>query len=130
MLVKIEAYFDGQNWRARSTGVSAFIQGATFDELLENIKEALTLRFEEKLNQGETLQVSVLSVLMEMEVRGMLQPHKPRGSTIPLSDEEIQRRKQLLERILKKRNELPSLGMTTADLVHLARQGLEYYDET
>ena len=47
MLVKIEAYHDGEFWCARGIGESIFTQGKTFDELIENIKEAVALHFEE-----------------------------------------------------------------------------------
>jgi predicted RNase H-like HicB family nuclease len=47
MIVKIEAYHDGEFWCARGIGEDIFTQGATFDELIENIKEAVTLHFEE-----------------------------------------------------------------------------------
>ncbi|MHA2643035.1 MAG: type II toxin-antitoxin system HicB family antitoxin [bacterium JZ-2024 1] len=47
MLVKIEAYHDGEFWCARGIGQDIFTQGSTFDELIENIKEAVALHFEE-----------------------------------------------------------------------------------
>ncbi|MGH7800450.1 MAG: type II toxin-antitoxin system HicB family antitoxin [Thermodesulfobacteriota bacterium] len=46
MLVKIEAYHDGEFWCARGIGEDIFTQGETFDELIENIKEAVALHFE------------------------------------------------------------------------------------
>ena len=46
MLVKIEAYHDGEFWCARGIGESIFTQGQTLDELIENIKEAVALHFE------------------------------------------------------------------------------------
>ena len=46
MLVKIEAYHDGEFWCARGISESIFTQGQTFDELIENIKEAVALHFE------------------------------------------------------------------------------------
>ncbi len=46
MLVKIEAYHDGEFWCARGIGEDVFTQGETFDELIENIKEAVALHFE------------------------------------------------------------------------------------
>ncbi len=46
MLVKIEAYHDGEFWCARGIGEAIFTQGETFDELIENIKEAVALQFE------------------------------------------------------------------------------------
>ena len=70
MLVKLEAYHDGDNWCARGIGESVFTQGKTFEELLDNIREALALHFEEKLEAGETLQVLVLT---ETEVRNVPQ---------------------------------------------------------
>ena len=47
MLVKIEAYHDGEFWCARGIGESIFTQGQTLDELIENIKEAVALHFED-----------------------------------------------------------------------------------
>ena len=46
MLVKIEAYHDGEFWCARGVGEDIFTQGETLDELIENIKEAVELHFE------------------------------------------------------------------------------------
>jgi predicted RNase H-like HicB family nuclease len=47
MLVKIEAYHDGEFWCARGIGEDIFTQGETLDELIENIKEAVALHFDE-----------------------------------------------------------------------------------
>ena len=47
MLVKIEAYFDSEYWCARGIGEDIFTQGKTLDELVENVKEAVSLHFEE-----------------------------------------------------------------------------------
>jgi predicted RNase H-like HicB family nuclease len=46
MLIKIEAYHDGEFWCARGIGEDIFTQGETFDELIANIKEAVALHFE------------------------------------------------------------------------------------
>ena len=70
MLVKLEAYHDGETWCARGIGVSVFTQGGTFEALLENAREALSLHFDENLARGEMLQVLVLT---ETEVRGVSQ---------------------------------------------------------
>ena len=43
MLVKIDTYFDGEYWCARGVNEDIFTQGKTYDELLKNIKEAVTL---------------------------------------------------------------------------------------
>jgi hypothetical protein len=43
-------------------------------------------------------------------------------SSKPISDEEIQRRQELMKRILKRRDKSLPLGMTTAELVRLARR--------
>jgi predicted RNase H-like HicB family nuclease len=45
MLVKIEAYHDGEFWCARGIGEDIFTQGESFDELIENIKEAVAVHF-------------------------------------------------------------------------------------
>ena len=67
MLVKIEAYFDGEYWCARGIGADIFTQGKTLDELMENVKEAVSLHFEDQLEKGETLNILLLS---ETEVKG------------------------------------------------------------
>lgn len=47
MLVKIETYFDGKFWCARGIGEDIFTQGKSLDELHENIKEAVTVHYED-----------------------------------------------------------------------------------
>lgn len=51
MLVKIETYFDGRFWCARGIGENIFTQGATLDELLENIKEAVAVHFGDSIDR-------------------------------------------------------------------------------
>jgi hypothetical protein len=46
MLVKVEAYNDGDSWCARGIGEDIFTQGRTVDELYRNIQEAVALHFE------------------------------------------------------------------------------------
>ncbi|HJX94579.1 MAG TPA: hypothetical protein VJ324_03100 [Candidatus Acidoferrum sp.] len=47
MLVKVEVYNDGDFWCARGIGEDIFTQGKTVDELYKNIREAVTLHFED-----------------------------------------------------------------------------------
>ena len=47
MLVKIEAYFDGEFWCARGIGEDIFTQGNTLDELHQNIIEAVSAHYGE-----------------------------------------------------------------------------------
>ena len=70
MLVKLEAYHDGEYWCARGIGISVFTQGETFESLLRNAEEALALHFEEELERGDSLQVLILT---ETAVRGVFQ---------------------------------------------------------
>ena len=51
-MVKLEAYYDGEFWCARGIGEDIFTQGRTFEELLENIKEAVALHFEDEPRDG------------------------------------------------------------------------------
>ena len=60
MLVKFEIYNDGKYWCARGIGVDIFTQGKTLDELMDNIKEAIEVHFEELLKKGE--EVKILSI--------------------------------------------------------------------
>lgn len=66
MLVKVEAYHDGAFWCARGIREDVFTQGKTLDELLKNIKEAVSLHFEDELKRGETLNLLLIS---ETEVK-------------------------------------------------------------
>jgi hypothetical protein len=70
VLVKLEAYHDGTFWCARGIGVSVFTQGETFEALLINAREAVSVHFEEKLEDGGTIQVLILT---ETEVTGVFQ---------------------------------------------------------
>ena len=60
MLAKFEAYSDGEDWCARGIGADVFTQGATLDELMDNIREAAELHFEDVLRQGERVHLLVL----------------------------------------------------------------------
>jgi hypothetical protein len=60
MLVKLEAYYDGEFWCGRGIGASVFTQGKTFEELLENVKEAVARHLEEELGEGATFQILIL----------------------------------------------------------------------
>lgn len=62
MLLKIEAYHDGEYWCARAIGQDIFTQGLTMDELIQNIKEAVTLHFEDTPILPEILLLSELSL--------------------------------------------------------------------
>jgi predicted RNase H-like HicB family nuclease len=55
MLIKIETYFDGEYWCARGIGADIFTQGESLDDLMRNIKEAVSLHYEEQLNRNETI---------------------------------------------------------------------------
>jgi len=61
MLVKFEVYFDGENWCARGIGISIFTQGKSLDELMDNVKEAISLHFEDVLEAGEEIRVLSIS---------------------------------------------------------------------
>ncbi|WP_298669512.1 type II toxin-antitoxin system HicB family antitoxin [uncultured Methanofollis sp.] len=65
MLVKFDIYYDGEFWCARGMGVDIFTQGATLDELMNNIKDAVELHFEENIDAGE--QITIIS-LTELQV--------------------------------------------------------------
>ncbi len=61
MLVKIEAYHDGAFWCARGIREDVFTQGRTLDELLKNVKEAVSLHYEDELKRGKTLNLLLIS---------------------------------------------------------------------
>jgi len=53
LLVKFEAYNDGDFWCVRGIGDDIFTQGKTLDELMGNIEEAVALHFEEELKENK-----------------------------------------------------------------------------
>jgi hypothetical protein len=68
MLVKIEAYNDGEFWCARGIGEDIFTQGKTVDELYANIKEAIGLHFEEEFRRFWSLTwMDVYLIIMRAE---------------------------------------------------------------
>jgi len=68
MLVKMDTYFDGEAWCARGIDEDIFTQGTTYDDLLKNIREAVSLHLEEELQKGKTVEILVMS---EMELTGV-----------------------------------------------------------
>jgi predicted RNase H-like HicB family nuclease len=68
MLVKIDTYFDGELWCAKGVSEDIFTQGETYDELLKNIKEAVSLHLEDELKKGKSAEILVMS---EMELNGV-----------------------------------------------------------
>jgi hypothetical protein len=63
MLVKVEIYSDGEVWCARGIGEDIFTQGSTLDELLENIKEAVSVHF------GDTTVTTTTLTFFEVKLR-------------------------------------------------------------
>jgi hypothetical protein len=61
MLVKFEVYYDEEHWCARGIGIDIFTQGKSLDDLMENIKEAVGLHFEDQLQSGEGIRVLSIS---------------------------------------------------------------------
>jgi predicted RNase H-like HicB family nuclease len=64
MIVKIEAYNDGEFWCARGIGADIFTHAQTVDELYANIKEAVALHFE---NGSRPSDIDIL-VVSEMKL--------------------------------------------------------------
>ncbi len=63
MLAKFEIYNDGEYWCARGIRESIFTQGKSLDELMENLKEAVGLYFEDVLERGEEVRIISISEL-------------------------------------------------------------------
>jgi chromosome condensin MukBEF MukE localization factor len=68
MLVKIDTYFDGEQWCAKGVNEDIFTQGETYEELLKNIKEAVSLHFEDELKKGKSAEILMMS---EMVIAGV-----------------------------------------------------------
>ncbi len=67
MVVKVEAYNDGERWCARGIGADIFTCGDTLDALMAAIKEAVACHYEDELKAGKPL--SILTIT-ETEVPG------------------------------------------------------------
>ncbi len=57
MRVELEAYWDGEAWCARAKRYSIYTFADTLDELLENIKEAVALYFEDTVSGKKPIQI-------------------------------------------------------------------------
>ena len=68
MLVKIEAYFDGEFWCARGIGEDIFTQGSTLDELHQNIIEAVSAHY------GDTDEPITILTLSEVRLANAKAP--------------------------------------------------------
>jgi len=66
-MIKAEIYFDGKYYCARCLDIDVFTQGKTIDEVVDNLKEAVSLHLENE-NLPET------SILTMMEL-GHLKPN-------------------------------------------------------
>ncbi|OQX22011.1 MAG: toxin-antitoxin system, antitoxin component, HicB family protein [Candidatus Altiarchaeales archaeon A3] len=66
-MIKAEIYFDGEYYCARCLNIDVFTQGKTIDEVVNNLKEAVSLHLEDE-NLPET------SILTMMEL-GPLKPN-------------------------------------------------------
>lgn len=62
MLAKIEVYHDGESWCARGIGEDIFTQAETVDQLYRNIREAVTLHFEDRCSPDQ-IDILVVSEL-------------------------------------------------------------------
>jgi hypothetical protein len=62
MVLKFEAYHDGESWCARGIGADIFTQGQTLDELMDNIREAVALHFEGAPEIPDVLVLSELEI--------------------------------------------------------------------
>ncbi|MEO0250265.1 MAG: type II toxin-antitoxin system HicB family antitoxin [candidate division WOR-3 bacterium] len=69
MIVKVEIYRDEDFWCARGLDEAVFTQAETLDELVKNIKEAVSLHLEGRIAKGEKVEILLLSSLSLEHVR-------------------------------------------------------------
>ena len=58
--IKTDIYFDGKYWCARCLDVDVFTQGKTLDELVRNLKEAVSLHLGRHSRQFQPTIVSIV----------------------------------------------------------------------
>jgi len=61
MLTKFEIYNDGENWCAMGIRDDIFTQGKTLDELVQNLREAVELHFEDEIEREEEVRIISIS---------------------------------------------------------------------
>jgi len=61
-MIKAEIYFDGEYYCARCLDIDVFTQGKTIDEVIKNLKEAVSLHIEDE-------KISENSILTIMEIK-------------------------------------------------------------
>ena len=61
-MIKAEIYFDGEYYCARCLNIDVFTQGKTIDEVVNNLKEAVSLHLED-----EKLPETSILTMMEVE---------------------------------------------------------------
>jgi len=62
MVLKVEAYHDGEFWCARYLAEDIFTQGETLDGLVENVREAVEVHFGDDRPLPEVLLLSEVKV--------------------------------------------------------------------
>ena len=60
--VKADIYFDGKFWCARCLDIDVFTQGKTLDELVKNLKEAVSLHLGHYSRQFQPTIVSLMEL--------------------------------------------------------------------
>ena len=58
--VKADIYFDGKHWCARCLDIDVFTQGKTLDELVVNLKEAVSLHLGHRSRHFQPTIVSLM----------------------------------------------------------------------
>jgi len=66
-IIKAEIYFDGEYYCARTLDIDVFTQGRTIDEVVENLKEAVSLHLEDEIDYG-LQEASSIRVMVEVAV--------------------------------------------------------------
>jgi predicted RNase H-like HicB family nuclease len=61
-MIKAEIYFDGKYYCAKTLDMDVFTQGKTIDEVMNNLREAVSLHLED-----ENLPDSSILTMMELE---------------------------------------------------------------
>ena len=66
-IIKAEIYFDGEYYCARTLDIDVFTQGRTIDEVVANLKEAVSLHLEDEIDYG-LQEASLIRAMVEVAV--------------------------------------------------------------
>lgn len=61
-IIKAEIYYEGGYYCAKTMDIDVFTQGKTYDEAIQNLREAVALHIEDETDTFETMPTSIFAM--------------------------------------------------------------------